>query len=228
MLVGRKEEIKILDELLHSSKAEMLAVIGRRRVGKTFLIDNIYEKQIIFKQTGVRNASLENQLRSFSNKLQELSSEPIEPPKDWLDAFSLLKKYIRPYLSKKEKVVLFFDELSWLTSPKSNFLDYLGHFWNDWAYRQNVLIVLCGSASSWIIKKVINDKGGLHNRVTKHLHLKPFTLLETEEFFKSKKLTFTRYQIIQLYMAFGGVPLYLEAVKKGKSAVQNINLKFGQ
>jgi len=135
----------------------------------------------------------------------------------------LLKKNIKPHLSKKRKVVLFFDELSWLASSKSNFLDYLGHFWNDWAYRQNILIVLCGSASSWIIKKVINDKGGLYNRVTKYIHLKPFTLLETEEFFQSKQLTFTRYQIVQMYMAFGGIPLYLESVKKGKSAVQNIN-----
>jgi len=223
MLIGRKEETKILKELLNSPNAEMLAVIGRRRVGKTFLIDNIYEEQIVFKQTGVRNASPENQLRSFANKLEELSGESIDSPKDWLDAFALLKKYITPFLSKKKKIVLFFDELSWLASSKSNFLDYLGHFWNDWAYRQNIVIVLCGSASSWIIKKVINDKGGLHNRVTKYIHLKPFTLKETEEFFQSKKLTFTRYQIVQMYMAFGGIPLYLEAVKKGKSAIQNIN-----
>lgn len=223
MLIGRKEEIKILNELLESSKAEMVAVIGRRRVGKTFLVDNIYEKHITFKQTGVRNASSENQLRTFSKKIEELSGEKMAAPTDWLDAFTLLKKYIKPLLSKKKKLVLFFDELSWLAGTTSNFLDYLGHFWNDWAYRQNIVIVLCGSASSWIIKKVINDKGGLHNRVTKYLHLKPFTLKETEEFFRSKKLTFTRYQIVQMYMAFGGIPLYLEEVKKGKSAIQNIN-----
>jgi len=223
MLIGRKEEIKILNDLLESPKAEMVAIIGRRRVGKTFLVDNVYEKHITFKQTGVRNASTENQLRTFANKLKDLSGESFDPPKDWLDAFNLLKKYIKPLLSKKKKVVLFFDELSWLADPKANFLDYLGHFWNDWAYRQNLVIVLCGSASAWIIKKVINDKGGLHNRVTKYLHLKPFSLKEAEEFFQSRKLTFTRYQIVQIYMAFGGIPLYLEEVKKGKSAVQNIN-----
>ena len=223
MLIGRKKEIAILNEALASKRAEMIAVIGRRRVGKTFLIDNIYKKEIIFKQTGVRNATTEEQLKTFSKKLEELADNKIETPKDWLDAFFLLRKQIKPLLKKKKKFVLFFDELSWLAGSDAKFLDYLGHFWNDWAYQQNLVIVLCGSASSWIIKKVINDKGGLHNRVTKYLHLQPFTLKETEAFLLAKRINFTRYQIVQLYLAFGGIPLYLEEIKKGKSAAQNIN-----
>ncbi len=223
MIIGRKKEIALLEDVLQSPKAEMVTVIGRRRVGKTFLIDNVYKDEIIFKQTGVRNASNEEQLRTFTKKLEELANKKLEVPKDWLDAFFLLKKYIAPRLSKKKKVVLFFDELPWLAVNGSNFLDYLGHFWNDWAYQKNLVIVLCGSASSWIIKKVINDKGGLHNRVSKYLHLKPFTLKETEAYLQAKQLSFTRYQIVQLYMAFGGIPLYLEEIQKGKSAIQNIN-----
>ena len=212
-----------MEEALSSPKAEMIAVIGRRRVGKTFLIDQIYKDQLFFKLTGVRNASETDQLRSFTLKLQEITGESIETPKDWLEAFFLLRKCLKSRVSDEKKLVLFFDELSWLSPMGSNFLDYLGHFWNDWAYQQNVLIVLCGSASSWIIKKVINDKGGLHNRVTRYIHLKPFTLKETEEFLQSRIISYTRYQIVQLYMAFGGIPLYLEEVKKGKSVVQNIN-----
>lgn len=223
MLIGRKKEISVLKEALNSNKAEMVAIIGRRRVGKTYLIDTIYKDHLIFKQTGVRKASTEDQLRTFTNTLQELTNKKIDAPKDWLDAFYILKKHVKPLISKKKKVVLFFDELSWLATPDSNFLDYLGHFWNDWAYQQNLVIVLCGSASSWIIKKVINDKGGLHNRITRYLHLKPFTLKETEEYLQAKQINFTKYQIVQLYMAFGGIPLYLEAIKKGKSAIQNIN-----
>jgi len=199
MLIGRKKEIHLLEEVLASPKAEMIAVIGRRRVGKTFLIDTIYKDSIIFKQTGVRNASNQDQLRTFTNALRELTDDAIETPTDWLDAFFLLKKYLKPHISKDKKVVLFFDELSWLAVPNSNF------------------------PSSWIIKKVINDKGGLHNRITRYLHLKPFTLRETEEYLQSKHINFNRYQIVQLYMAFGGIPLYLEAVQKGKSAIQNIN-----
>ena len=224
MLVGREQEITLLQEALESKKAEMIAVIGRRRVGKTFLIDTIYENQIVFKQTGIRNASNADQLRTFTKSVEQLAGKKLNVPTDWLDAFYLLRTHLKKQLSKKKKVVLFFDELSWLAVPKSNFLDYLGHFWNEWAYKQqNLVIVLCGSASSWIIQKVINDKGGLHNRITRYLHLKPFTLKETEIFLQSRNCKFTQYQIVQIYMAFGGVPLYLEAIKRGKSAVQNIN-----
>lgn len=223
MFVGRKKEIAVLQEALESPKSEMIAVIGRRRVGKTFLVDTIYKDQIVFKQTGVRNASTEPQLRTFTKAIEQIAGEKLEVPLDWLDAFFLLRKHIEPHLSKNRKIVLFFDELSWLAVPKSNFLDYLGHFWNDWAYQQNLAIVLCGSASSWIIRKVINDKGGLHNRVTRYLHLKPFTLNETETYLKAKRCNFTKYQIVQIYMAFGGIPFYMEEIKRGKSAVQNIN-----
>lgn len=223
MFVGRTQEISVLEEALASPKAEMIAVIGRRRVGKTFLVDTIYKERIVLKLTGVRDASNEAQLRTFTKALEPLAGEKLEVPVDWLDAFYLLKKYLKSHLSKKKKIVLFFDELSWLAVPGSNFLDYLGHFWNDWAYQQNLVIVLCGSASSWIIRKVINDKGGLHNRVTRYVHLKPFTLNETEIYLRAKRCNFTKYQIVQLYMAFGGIPLYLQEVKKAKSAVQNIN-----
>lgn len=224
MLIGRHKETKLLNKVLESNKAEMIAVIGRRRVGKTFLINNIYKDHIIFEQTGVRNASDEKQLKAFAKKIEILAGEKMDKPEDWMDVFFMLRKVLENKVNKEKKVVLFFDELSWLASEGSSFLDYLGYFWNTWASQQNLVIVLCGSASSWIIQKVINDKGGLHNRVTKYIHLKPFTLAETEEYLrKEKHAKFTRYQITQMYMAFGGIPLYLEAVEAAKSAIQNIN-----
>lgn len=223
MLIGRKKEIGELERILKSPKGEMIAVLGRRRVGKTYLIDNIYKEHIVFKQTGVRNASNEDQLRIFTIALQELSNEPVETPKDWLEAFFKLKDALKPLVNPDKKLVLFFDELSWLAVKGYKFLDFLGHFWNSWAAQQNIVIVLCGSATSWIIQKVINDKGGLHNRVTTYLNLKPFTLAETEEFLQKKHATFTRYQIIEFYMTFGGVPLYLDKINPAKSAIQNIN-----
>ena len=226
MLIGRKKEIKLLGEVLSSPKAEMIAVLGRRRVGKTFLINNVYENDIIFRQTGVRNATNEEQLRAFMVNVERLAGKKMEVAHDWLDAFFRLRDAVEPKLHKDKKQVIFFDELSWLAVKGSKFLDFLAYFWNDWASRQNLVIVLCGSASSWIIQKVINDKGGLHNRVTKYIRLRPFTLLETETYLKSRHFTFTRYQIVQLYMAFGGVPLYLEEIRKGKSVIQNINLSL--
>ena len=223
MIIGRKEEIAILNEALQSKEAEMIAVLGRRRVGKTFLIREIYKERIIFEQTGIRNQSDKENLEAFMLKIEELSGEKQTIPNGWLEAFFRLKMALKPLVQPDKKLVLFFDELSWLSPSGSKFLDYLGHFWNDWASRENLVIVLCGSAASWIIQKVINDKGGLHNRVTKYLSLKPFTLLETEAYFQSKHINFTRYQIVQMYMAFGGIPFYLKEVRSDKSAIQNIN-----
>ena len=210
-LIGRKEEKKILERALNSPEAEMVAVIGRRRVGKTFLVQNVYKKRIVFEITGLQNNPLANQLRVFQDQLTEFSksSLPIQQPKDWLEAFQLLKAYLKSQMGEEKKVV-FFDELPWLATHKSGFLSAFGYFWNTWAVRQNIVVVICGSAASWMIKKVVNSTGGLHNRITKRIYLYPFTLAETEAYLKSRHHDFTRYQILQLYMAMGGIPHYLK------------------
>jgi len=223
MIIGRIPEIGALKAAQSSDKGEMIAVIGRRRVGKTFLITEILGDEIVFQQTGIRHANAERQLRTFANKLSLLAGRELPEVKDWLDAFFQLRLVLEPLLSEGKKPVLFFDELSWLATPGGDFLDYLAHFWNDWAARQRIVVVLCGSVSSWIINKVINDKGGLHNRVTRYLHLKPFTLAETEAYLESRHVNFTRYQIFQLYMAVGGIPLYLEDVEAGRSVAEAID-----
>ncbi len=229
MLIGRRPEITALENALSSDKAEMIAVIGRRRVGKTFLIEEVLGEQIIFRQTGVRHAPADRQLRTFANNLSLLIGGPAPELEDWLDAFFQLRKVLEEKISKGQKVVIFFDELSWLATPEKNFLDYLAHFWNDWAHRQNLVLVLCGSVSSWIINRVINDKGGLHNRITRYLHLKPFTCAETAEFLHAKNIKFPPRQIFQLYMAIGGIPLYLEDIRAGHSVAESLDqLCFSQ
>lgn len=223
-LVGRKKEVKILEEALNSREAEMVSIIGRRRVGKTFLISSSYAKSIIFEITGVQKASRVLQLRNFRDVVSEFSASnlPIEIPKDWIAAFQLLKTYLKPLLGK-EKKVLFFDELPWLDTHRSGFLQAFGYFWNSWASRQNLVIVICGSAASWMIQKVVKDRGGLHNRITRRINLKPFNLKETEAYLSSRNIHFDRYQILQLYMAMGGIPHYLKEIKGGISAAQNID-----
>jgi uncharacterized protein len=223
-LIGRIEETKILNNALQSSKAEMVAVIGRRRVGKTFLVKSVFEEKINFEITGIQHATRSEQLRNFVLQISKYSggSFPIIEPKDWLEAFYLLSKFL-DMKQNLEKSVIFLDELPWLATHKSGFLKGLSWFWNSWAVNQNIVVVICGSAASWMIKNVVHDKGGLHNRITKRIYLKPFDLLETEKFLKSKELNFDRYQILQLYMTLGGVPHYLDEVEGGKSAIQNIN-----
>ena len=225
--VGRKKEVAILEKALHSKEAEMISVIGRRRVGKTFLIQSTYAQHLDFQIIGIQNATLKEQLNNFSFQLSvhNASLLPIQQPASWLEAFQLLIAHLeqRQKSGKKGKMVVFFDELPWLATRKSGFLKALGFFWNSWAVNQNIVIVICGSAASWMIRKIVYNKGGLHNRITKQIHLQPFTLAETEVFLKSRQINLNQYQILQLYMAIGGVPYYLKEVQGGKSTAQNID-----
>ncbi len=223
-LIGRLEEKKILENALKSPKAEMVSLIGRRRVGKTFLVKSVYDTKIDFEITGIQHATGREQLRNFMQQIAKYAGDsfPITEPKDWLEAFYLLSKYLEGK-KKSGKWVIFLDELPWLATHKSGFLKGLGWFWNSWAVNQGIVLVICGSAASWMIKNVVHDKGGLHNRITKRIYLKPFNLQETEQFFNAKKLNFDRYQVLHLYMALGGVPHYLEEVEGGKSTAQNID-----
>lgn len=222
-VIGRNTEIAILQEALKTDKGEMIAIVGRRRVGKTFLVKEIYKDRIIFEQTGIRGATMAEQLRTFSDKLELAGHVNTRTVENWLDAFFQLRLYLTEILKEtKEKKVIFFDELPWLAVPEKKFLNFLSYFWNDFAERENLVVVLCGSASSWLINRVVNDPGGLHNRITRYLHLKPFTLVETEMFLTAKGIRFSRYEITRLYMCMGGIPRYLEDVKLGLSVDQLI------
>ena len=224
IIVGRKEEQAILTKALQSSEAELIAVTGRRRVGKTYLVTSVYQARFAFELTGVQNGLLASQLQNFTDQLTQFAKPklPIKPPQTWSEAFRLLREYLQNE-GFKDKKMLFFDELPWLSGQKSGFLAAFGYFWNSWASRQKLVIVICGSAASWMIQKVVNDRGGLHNRITKRVHLEPFTLNETEAYFQSKNIIFDKYQIVQLYMAMGGIPHYLKEINPAFSAVQNID-----
>jgi hypothetical protein len=223
-IVGRVEEIKLLSKILTSEQAELLAVYGRRRVGKTFLIRNAYRKQMAFEFSGIHDATLNQQMENFCEALTRASgSLPLAKPATWIQAFGLLTSYLTPLLKKQKKVV-FFDEFPWINTPRSGFLPAFENFWNSWASLQtNLVVVICGSAASWMIQKVINNRGGLHNRVTRKIRLLPFTVGEAELFLKYRKIKLDRYQILQIYMAMGGIPHYLKEIEKGESATQAID-----
>ena len=223
MLIGRQKEQEALRGALQSKQAELVAVIGRRRVGKTHLISSAYADRIRFETSGVQNASLREQLLNFQFQLKKAfgTLAPEQDPKTWQEAFFALITCWEQNPSTYQNV-LFFDELPWLASRKSGFLNALSFFWNTWAVKHKVVVVICGSAASWMIEKVVNHKGGLHNRITKRIDLQPFTLSETEAFLKERGVMLNRYQILQIYMAMGGIPHYLNEVVNGKSAIQNI------
>jgi len=225
-IVGRNEETTILKAILKSHKPEFVAVHGRRRVGKTFLIQQVYKKHIIFEFTGAKGFEVETQLDNFYKEFirQTKPTVIVEPPQSWLAAFNLLANFAEKQNKNKRKGVIFIDELPWLDTPKSNFVSALEYFWNSRISKyNNIALVICGSATSWINQKIFKNVGGLHNRVTQRLQLKPFSLAETATFFKQKKINFNHYQIAQTYMAIGGIPFYLEQLERGKSVAQQIN-----
>lgn len=221
-IVGREEEKKVMKSYLNDEKAHLLSVIGRRRVGKTFLIREVYKENKVFEMTGLKDANLNKQLINFTLQMNMYfyKEEQYNKPDNWLLAFNLLSKVISDFEVDKKPVV-FFDELPWIAGKRSGFTEALAHWWNNWASQQNIIVVVCGSAASWMLENVVNAKGGLHNRITKLIRLMPFTLSETKEFLREKKID-SNYQIIQLYLAMGGIPHYLEQISMGKSAAQNI------
>jgi len=223
LLIGRAPQKKIIEEALASKKSEFIVVYGRRRVGKTYLIKQVLGRHIHFEMTGIQKGDLADQLDNFLEKYIEFTgNEDAGKPVSWMKAFGMLKRYLSKLKSNKKKV-LFLDELPWIDTHKSKFLGMLGHFWNDWATYNNVLLVVCGSAASWMVKNVLDNKGGLHNRATQYIPLQPFNLLETEQFLQAKKIKANRYQVVQLYMALGGIPYYLDLLKPSQSIPQNID-----
>lgn len=223
-IIGRIEEKSLLQKIERSAEAELVAIFGRRRVGKTFLIRNGFSKGISFEFSGIHHATLNQQLENFSMALTNVAGGlPIAKPESWLKAFEMLKQLLNP-LIKKNRAIVFFDEFPWIDTPRSGFLPAFENFWNSWASQEkNLIVIICGSAASWMIKKVINNRGGLHNRVTRRIRLLPFTIGETAEYLRQRKVKLDKYQLLQIYMTMGGIPQYLKEIEPGDSAAQTID-----
>ncbi len=222
MIIGRKEELKLLQDVYNDNKSHFIAIYGRRRVGKTYLVEEAYKNNIIFHHAGVANGTLKEQLFSFTASLKNSMYTPKEKITNWFEAFEELKNLIRE--SNIERKVLFIDELSWMDTSKSDMMKALESFWNGWASARNdVVLIVCASATSWMLKKIIHNKGGLYNRITEQINLLPFNLKEVEEYFDANSIKENRMQILQYYMILGGIPYYYNFIKKGLSVPQNID-----
>lgn len=225
LFVGRQRERAILEGLWAQNSSELVSITGRRRVGKTFLIKEVFRKiGIDFKVSGLQNGSKQEQMLAFELGLAEAKgTDPTgQPFANWQMAFVKLIGHLKS-LEKEEKIVVFLDELPWLATPRSGFLRAFSFFWNNWAVDQNIMVIICGSAASWMIQKVVRDKGGLHNRITQRIQLEPFTLRETREYLHSKNFSYSDQAITELYMALGGIPFYLRELSPDLSVAQNID-----
>jgi AAA+ ATPase superfamily predicted ATPase len=236
MLVGRKKEQGLLEKCYKSAEAEFVVIYGRRRIGKTYLIREFFAKKValIFEATGMQKGKLQTQLKNFADSLTAtfVPGVKLEVSKSWMESFQQLTQFISQHKSqkKKEKIVLFFDELPWMATRKSGLLQAIDYYWNHhWSKMPNIILICCGSSASWLIRNIIYNKGGLHNRVTCEIKLNPFSLSETKAFLKNRKIKLSNQHILSLYMALGGVPYYLRYVERGLTAAQNIqNIIFNK
>lgn len=238
MITGRENEQKKLQSLYASGRAEFVAVYGRRRVGKTYLIDEVFRDRITFRHAGLSPISfaadetskknhMKEQLEHFYQSLMMQGMKECDPPTSWLQAFYMLEQFLMERNNQEERMLVFLDEIQWMDTPKAGFITGLEAFWNSWAcHRHNVMLVVCGSSTSWILDKLINNHGGLYGRLTWEMELQPFNLYECEQFFLSKGLSLSRYDIAQAYMMAGGIPYYLNYFDRALSIPQNIQAIF--
>ena len=225
-IVGREFEIAQLNKYYDSGKAEFLALYGRRRVGKTFLIRQYFKNDFAFDMTGVLEGTRSEQVAAFQAALKSYGFKG-KKNSLWLDLFIDLRQLLETKLKDGKRCVIFIDELSCLDTPKAGFVHALGHFWNSWAnWQPQIMLIVCGSATSWMVRNIIDDHGGLHNRVTHEIHLHPFTLAETEKYFITNGFTWKRLSILQTYMAVGGVPYYLSLFDKTESPAVGLDRLF--
>jgi len=232
-MIGRKEEQRLLHELALSGESEFVVVYGRRRVGKTFLVRETFGNDFFFSYTGIANRSAGQQRREFAKALREYGWMPkdggAEIPESWFDAFDALRTLITG-AETEGRLLIFIDEMPWMDNKKSDFVPAFEHFWNGWASgRKNIMLIACGSATSWITKKIFRNKGGLYNRTTRQIALKPFTLAECGEYFASRGIAMNTQDIIESYMIFGGIPYYLRMMEKRYSLAMNVDrICFGE
>lgn len=229
IIIGRTAEQAILRQRLDSGSPEFIAIYGRRRVGKTFLVRQYFNDAFSFYSTGIYQGTKSEQLGTFNRQLEYYSGRKWKLAKDWFDAFAQLREYLES-ISGGKPIVVFLDELPWMDTQKSRFLKAFEYFWNSWGATNNRLkLIVCGSATTWMRENVLSDKGGLYNRTTRSIYLAPFTLRETEQYLLSRGFNWNRYQIAECYMVLGGTPLYLQMLERDMSFSQNVdNLFFVQ
>ena len=227
ILIGREREKAELQRCVDSDRSEFVIVYGRRRVGKTYLVDQFFHHQFDFAYTGGHRLSKAKQLRNFGKALKKYAKLERQPKfSNWDDAFDALEEYLETMPDDKRKVV-FFDEMPWIDTPQSEFVDALEMFWNGWASRRSdIVFVASGSSTSWMVDKLVENQGGLHGRITSNIYVRPFTLHETEVYLAHRKASWDRYQILQAYMILGGIPFYYSLLNPKESLVQNVDRLF--
>lgn len=226
-MVGRVQERRCLDRCDGSDKSELVCVYGRRRVGKTFLVEQTLGPFFAFHVVGSKDAATSSQLREFGLELTDRGDPNPNPPADWREAFNRLYKVITAPDAPRSphgKAVVFIDEFPWFAKQRSDFLSAFSTFWNRRSTTgQKLLVVICGSATSWVIEHVLESAGDMAARVTESIFLKPFALAETKEYFDSRGFGWDERSLIETQMVFGGLPYFFSLMSPHQSLAQSID-----
>jgi len=228
-VIGREKEIRTLKQCYESERSEFVVVYGRRRVGKTFLIKELFETEFTFYSTGILGGDRLTQLQTWNREIARYGGNGIPDAKNWIEAFENLNT-LTERASERKKKVIFLDEISWMSTTRSDFLTGLDYYWNRWASsRKDILLIVCGSAASWVTDNIVNSRGGLHNRLTRRILIQPFCLNECKQYYESRRIPLTPHQMAEAYMIFGGIPYYMSLMEPHLSLYQNVdNIYFAQ
>ena len=190
-IIGCKNEQRDFLEWMASEETELICVYGRRRVGKTYFVYELLNGYHAFDASAQGKSSEIVRLRIFHAALREYGDVSSSAPSDWWEAFDRLKTLLDRHecpLTPEGMRAVFIDELPWFDVPRSEFMTVFSDFRNRWCVRRkDVKLIICGSATSWILREVLQREGSLNRRVTHSLCLQPFSLRECEEFLRNDK-----------------------------------------
>ena len=218
--IGRKKELSKLNDLLSKKIASLVVVKGRRRIGKSRLIEEFAKNKKYYIFSGippVAGTTLQSQLDEFSRQLSEQTGLPEVTVNDWSKLFHLLADKTR-----YERTIILLDEISWMGSMDPNFLGKLKNAW-DLSFKKNpeLILILCGSVSYWIEKNIISSTGFL-GRISLKITLEELHLSECNELLNHIGFTRSTYEKFELLSVTGGIPHYMELINPKYSAMENI------
>ncbi|RLC25492.1 MAG: hypothetical protein DRH93_01665 [Deltaproteobacteria bacterium] len=225
MFVGRKKELALLDEAYTSKKGELVVIYGRRRIGKSRLIQNFTQgKKKVFSFEALENETTQKQISHFAQQLQKQTNDPLLDSVDlkkWENIFYYFtERTLQFKKSAKGKTILFFDEFQWMAVGRSRLVSLLKFFWDNFWKEKNIMLILCGSIASFMVKKVLRSKA-LYGRTTLEILLKGLSPVDSLSLLRQKR---SNEETMKYIMVFGGVPKYLEQINTNKSFNQNMNV----
>ena len=227
MFVGRKKELSLLEESYLSSKSEIFTVYGRRRIGKSTLIEIFArQKPNFFSFEGIEGQNSSFQIKHFTEMLKKQLQDPLLSSiqfQSWDAVFTYVSERLMTKTRPNEKIIFFLDEIQWMAAGRSSFISLLKYYWDNYWKKSNVLMILCGSIASFMVNKVVHSKA-LYGRIDHEILLKGLHPFEAKAFFADKHKS--TEEILKYYLILGTIPKYLEYINPSRSFQWNMNKLF--